>query len=119
MSSGAFDWFREGGAFMFVTLFVFLGAFAASVAHAVKPKFSTLIIAGGLAVGTFVAGLAGTMLGRKAVEDAVATVDPSMVAGIRAIGMKEAGIPIRFGSGLAVLASIPLAVGEVRRSSRR
>src|SRR5262245_56434799 len=109
------SWFVEGGAMMYVVLLAGLTAFSMAVVHAAQPKSWSLALAGAFIALTLVAGAGGTLLGRKATEDAIANVEPSMAEQIREQGYKEAGHAIVFAAILTAIAAVPFAAGEIRR----
>lgn len=109
------SWFIEGGAMMYVVLLAGMTAFAMAVVHAAQPKSWSLAIAGAFIALTLLAGAGGTLLGRKATNDAIAAVDPTMAEQIREQGYAEAGHAIVFAAILAGLCAVPFAAGEIKR----
>ena len=100
---------------MYLALFLFLLAVGAGVAHALLARTVTLSasVVGVLAllacsVGSFV-------LGRARMEEAIVNVNPEDREMLRAVGNKEAARNLQLGIPLALLALIPLGIGEIRR----
>lgn len=109
------QWFYEGGTMMYVVLLAGLFALPMAIVHAAQPKTWSLVIAGVLLAVVLLAGAAGTMLGRKNVNDALQLVDAAQSDELREVGYREASRPITFAAILVALGAIPFAIGEIKR----
>lgn len=96
------QWWMEGGWSMYPVLGLgILGVLAAAGAlfvHGKKMGGIALV----LLVGTGLLGVAGNLMNRRAVEQAIAAADPSYQATIREIGYRESMRPMQLGGGLVV-----------------
>ncbi len=100
---------------MWVIALLLFPCFAMVVVHAAQPRTWSLYLAAGSLALIFLAGAAGTLLGRHTVEAAVAHVGPDEVEHLREAGYREASRPIIFAAIACALGAIPFALGEIKR----
>jgi hypothetical protein len=110
--------FREGGAAMgFIVLFA-VGALVFAILHAALARRWTLVAAAIQVPLPLLAGLAGWILGRVAVAEAVAFADAGFAQELAEIGYAEARIPLVFGAIAFCACLVPFAIGVARQVRR-
>jgi hypothetical protein len=113
------EWMQEGGWVMWVILTSCCVVVPLGLLHVVVARPWSLVVTLLLAGAPCCIGAGGTLQGKMQVDNALQFVNPEDRAMLEEVGNREATRPILFGVIVAGLALFPIALGEVRRLTRK
>lgn len=116
--AGLLELFREGGWTMWLIVLFALGALSAAMAALMANHRGLAMASLGLVALIALAGVGGTMLGRRQVDEAIVVVDPKDQALIREVGYRESGRNLQL-AGITGLPLMVLAVAAYVRALQR